>query len=198
MKRNETNRKLSHVFSALIPFAFLMIFKYFDENIFNIMLLIFGIGTILFLIIDLLRRYSNMLQRVFVFLSSHSMRDAEIENKQLTGASWLLISFYLIFYIFPLEYAVPSCIILSFSDTASAIIGINFGKHKWYKQFSIEGSIAFIVVGLLVLFIFLPEINFWLALLIVTTATIGESIIPIIDDNISIPFICVTMLYFLY
>ena len=198
MKRNETNRKLSHVFSALIPFAFLMIFKYFDENIFNIMLLIFGIGTILFLIIDLLRRYSNILQRVFVFLSSHSMRDAEIENKQLTGASWLLISFYLIFYIFPLEYAVPSCIILSFSDTASAIIGINFGKHKWYKQYSIEGSIAFIVVGLLVLFIFLPEINFWLALLIVTTATIGESIIPIIDDNISIPFICVTMLYFLY
>ncbi len=103
MKRNETNRKLSHVFSALIPFAFLMIFKYFGENIFNIMLLIFGIGTILFLIIDLLRRYSNMLQRVFVFLSSHSMRDAEIENKQLTGASWLLISFYLIFYIFHLN-----------------------------------------------------------------------------------------------
>ena len=198
MKRNETNRKLSHVFSALIPFAFLMIFKYFGENIFNIMLLIFGIGTILFLIIDLLRRYSNMLQRVFVFLSSHSMRDAEIENKQLTGASWLLISFYLIFYIFPLEYAVPSCIILSFSDTASAIIGINFGKHKWYKQYSIEGSIAFIVVGLLVLFIFLPEINFWLALLIVTIAAIGEGVIPIIDDNISIPFICATMLYFLY
>ncbi len=198
MKRNEINRKLSHIFSALIPFAFLMIFKYFGEYIFNIILLIFGISTILFVAIDFSRRYSNMLQRIFVFLSAHSMRNAEINNQRLTGASWLLIAFYLILYIFPLEYAVPSCIILSFSDTVSAIVGINFGKHKWYKQYSIEGSFAFIVVGLLVLFIFLPEINFWLALLIVTAATIGEGVIPIIDDNISIPFICATILYFLY
>ncbi|MEA3499959.1 MAG: hypothetical protein U9R41_02925 [Candidatus Marinimicrobia bacterium] len=198
MRRNEINRKLSHIFSALAPFSFLMIFNYFGEYTFNIILLIFGIFTILFVAIDFLRRYSSILQKIFIFLSSHSMRDTEIKNQRLTGASWLLIAFYLVLYIFPLEYAVPSCIILSFSDTAAAIIGINFGKHKWYKQYSIEGSVAFIIVGLLVLFIFLPEINFWLALLVVTAATIGEGVIPIIDDNISIPFICATILYFLY
>lgn len=198
MQRNEINRKLSHIFSALAPFSFLMIFNYFGEYTFNIILLIFGIFTILFVAIDFLRRYSSILQKIFIFLSSHSMRDTEIKNQRLTGASWLLIAFYLVLYIFPLEYAVPSCIILSFSDTAAAIIGINFGKHKWYKQYSIEGSVAFIIVGLLVLFIFLPEINFWLALLVVTAATIGEGVIPIIDDNISIPFICATILYFLY
>ena len=198
MKQNEINRKLIHIISALIPFSFLMISQHLGETVFNNTLLIYGIVVILFVIIDFLRRYLDIFQKIFVAISSHSMRDAEKKDKHLTGASWLLVSFYLVLYIFPLEYAVPSCIILSFSDTIAAIVGINFGKHKWYKQYSIEGSIAFIIVGLLVLFVFLPEINFWLALLIITTASIGEGVIPIIDDNFSIPFICATMLYFLY
>jgi len=198
MKKNEINRKIIHVFSALIPFTLLMIYQYLGPNIFNILLSIYGVFAIIFVAIDYLRRYFKIFQKILMFISSHSMRDSEIDNQRLTGASWLLIAFYLVLYIFPIEYAVPSCIILSFSDTIAAIIGLNFGKHKWYRQYSIEGSVAFIIVGLLVMFIFLPNINFWLALLILTTATIGEGIIPIIDDNLSIPFICATMLYFLY
>lgn len=198
MKKNEINRKIIHVFSALIPFTFLMIYQYLGPTIFNILLSIYGVFAIIFVAIDYLRRYFKIFQKILMFISSHSMRDAEIDNQRLTGASWLLIAFYLVLYIFPIEYAVPSCIILSFSDAIAAIIGLNFGKHKWYRQHSIEGSVAFIIVGLLVMFIFLPNINFWLALLILTTATIGEGIIPIIDDNLSIPFICATMLYFLY
>lgn len=198
MNKNEINRKIVHTCSSLVPLIFLMVYNYWGENIFNILLLAFGIGTISFVIIDYIRKYSDILHNLFVFLSSHSMRHSEIQKQRLTGASWLLITFSLVLFIFPIEIAVPACIVLSFSDTAAAIIGINFGKHKWYKQYSVEGSVAFIIVGMLVLFVFLPEINFWIALIIITTASIGEGIIPIIDDNISIPFIVATMLYFLY
>lgn len=120
------------------------------------------------------------------------LREHELNNKKivLTGGTYLVIATFICVLIFPKEIAVKSIFIIIFCDSAAAIIGKTFGTLKiWGK--TIEGSFAFIGIGLLVIFLTpnytLSTNEYYVsaASLILTSAA---EILPVkIDDNIFIP-----------
>jgi dolichol kinase len=79
------------------------------------------------------------------------LRKHEMKKKKLllTGASWVLISAVLTVLIFPKVIAVIAFIILIISDISAALVGRKWGRTKLGKK-SLEGTLAFIVSGLLV------------------------------------------------
>jgi dolichol kinase len=69
-----------------------------------------------------------------------------------------------------------------FADSAAAIIGIQFGKHKLYKKKSYEGSLACLVVSIICINFFFP---IHIAIVAGFIATAIE-VLPL-DDNLWVP-----------
>ncbi|MCE5214123.1 MAG: SEC59/DGK1/VTE5 family protein [Methanobacterium sp.] len=94
----------------------------------------------------------------------------------------------LIIFQFNMSIANAAILILLFGDSASTIIGRKWGKHKipFQKEKTVEGSLAFFLVGLVVA---LTQVPFLPAFLGVISGALTEAYSPI-DDNIPIPLIC--------
>lgn len=71
-----------------------------------------------------------------------------------------------------------------FADTAAALVGMKFGKHRLYRKKTWEGSIACLIVATLCLALFYP---LYIAVIAAIVATIVE-ILPM-DDNLWVPII---------
>ena len=91
----------------------------------------------------------------------------------------------LIIFQFNMPVANAAILILLFGDSASTLIGRRWGKNKlpYNPKKTLEGSMAFFVVGLVVALSQLPLIP---ALIGVFFATLTEAYSPV-DDNIPIP-----------
>lgn len=187
--KQEIYRKMIHITSLSIPYAF----YYMDNHLFLYILI--SISAV-FVISDILsKRNSTINFLVEKFFGKILRKHEHLDKFQLNGASWVLISASLIFLIFPENIALISFTILIISDTAAALIGRKFGKHKVLKK-SWEGTITFFITAFAViifyinLFSLLSSIYIIIALI---TAFIGAYIELIskdigVDDNISIPF----------
>ena len=69
-----------------------------------------------------------------------------------------------------------------FADSAAAIIGIQFGKHKLYQKKSYEGSSACLIVAIICISFFYP---IYIAIIAGFIATAVE-VLPL-DDNLWVP-----------
>ncbi|OQA31610.1 MAG: Cytidylyltransferase family protein [archaeon ADurb.Bin336] len=69
-----------------------------------------------------------------------------------------------------------------FADAFAAIIGINFGKHKIFREKTLEGSTTFFIIALICINYFYP---LHIAIITALIATIVE-ILPL-DDNLFVP-----------
>ncbi len=78
------------------------------------------------------KSFAKIFYKVFGFL----LRKHEIdkEKKNLTGATYVLISALICALIFPKVIFVTAFTILIISDTMAALIGRKFGKHKIFKK----------------------------------------------------------------
>ncbi|MFA5931411.1 MAG: phosphatidate cytidylyltransferase [archaeon] len=74
-----------------------------------------------------------------------------------------------------------------FADSAAALIGITFGKHKLYKKKTWEGSIACLIVSIICINLFFP---LHIAIIGGIVATLIE-ILPL-DDNLWVPLFTAT------
>ena len=95
---------------------------------------------------------------------------------------------------FPKPIALISICTLAIADPLSAIIGIQFGKHKWVEGKSIEGSAAFFTASFLISFIILRQastnpslIIILLSIFFALSLSLFEMIKFKIDDNLTIP-----------
>lgn len=159
-----------------------------------IMILFFLIGGA-FVLADYLRRKNEKVRAVFMWVVSPFIRD--IEHEKMTAASSIAISFFLVLLLFPAHIAVPACMLLSIADATSGIVGRWIGKNTWYKNFTIEGSLAFILAGLLLLTIGFPYIPLWKALLVVSICALLEGLLSHLNDNYVIPLSAAMMLLML-
>lgn len=184
--RDELVRKLIHLFSLSIPITYYLIPT-------SLSITILAILTAVALVIDLgryfLPKYAVPFYKVFGFL----LRKHELDEKKknLTGASYVLISALICAIIFPKVIFVTAFTILIISDSMAALIGRKFGKHKFLRK-SFEGTLSFFLsAGIVVLFT--PKVgNFPLEYLIGIIAAFVGAIIENIsyglaDDNLSIP-----------
>lgn len=197
--KNELRRKAIHLSSIVIPISY-----YFIEK--NLVLILVGIGTVFMILLDIFRKIFPAVNDLYVKVMGTVLRKHEEDVKKhfLTGGTYYAIGFFLAVLLFKKEIAIPSILIMIVCDTFAALVGRKFGKHRIWDK-TIEGSLAFFVVGLVIVFA-TPKVttNYTeyvfavFALLIVTLI----EVLPVkIDDNISIPvsfgLIYTILLYFI-
>jgi dolichol kinase len=195
LNQQELRRQLIHAATALIPLLYLFfpdIGPLSGQQWVMILFLIFG-GT--YVLADYLRRHNETIRRIFMWIVSPFIR--EVESRKMTAASNIAMSFFLVLLIFPPQIAVPACLLLSIADAASGIVGRWIGKHKWYKDYTIEGTLAFILAGLLLFLIAFPYIAVWKAVLVVAFCALFEVLLSHLNDNFVIPISAAIMLMML-
>ena len=105
------------------------------------------------------------------------------------GFLYFFIGIIATLYIFSfnMSIAYSGILMLLLGDSASTIIGWRFGKHKlpFKANKSVEGSLAFVVVGFLSALTLLPILPSLIGALV---GAITEAYSPI-DDNIPVPII---------
>jgi glycerol-3-phosphate acyltransferase PlsY len=155
--------------------------------------LILFLTTSIVLIIDISRRYIAPLNKLFNKVFCLVLRNNEFKNNSLTGASYMLISACICYLIYPQITFILAMSVLIISDTAAALIGINYGKYKIFGK-TIEGLIAFIITGFMICFTIFKYYH--LSLMWLSLATISVVIGAIaeflsnkikLDDNFIIP-----------
>lgn len=152
------------------------------------------------LVIDLVRYYSAPVSKLFYSLFGFMLREHEVNKKKktLTGATYVLLGATLVVIIFPKVFVIPAIAVLILGDIAAALLGRKFGKHKFLAK-SLEGTLAFFVLGSLVILVSpkiagLPE-EYIIGFVAVAVGAIAENIsYGWADDNLTIPIsVCLAM-----
>ncbi len=178
--KQELLRKGIHACNSIIAFSLFFL----DQND---VLLIVAIGTILIVVFDFLRIYTKQVQRIYNFLFKEVTRD--FESCRLTGASYVMIGALIVLSIFESRICIPALLIMSFSDSAAAIIGKKYGKTKIFDK-TLEGSLAFLLTSFVIVIFFIPDIDFTFSIIAIIASTIVE-LVPKsnLDDNLLIPIV---------
>ena len=99
--------------------------------------------------------------------------------------------------LFPLPYSIISFLCMMFGDTAAALIGRKFGKHKFFNGKSVEGCAAFLITGWAIVTgaYFITKTFSWIVLVCGLAGVVIAMIAELfneelhLDDNFSIPLI---------
>ena len=184
--KKELFRKLIHLSGIAIPFL---------TNFINKEIIIYSLALlIVFYIISELLRHHGLSTILISKITKKAQRYTETRNI-IFGPVLLGIGILLTLLLFEYNIYTPSILIVSISDTLSALVGLRFGKHRIFKSVysTIEGSLAFFFSALAILIFFCP---FYAAITTAIIATVIE-IIPIYNlDNIAIPLVASAILYF--
>ena len=172
--KRELQRKAVHVTSVLI-----VIFYYFLPK--EAILLPLTLFLILFLEVEFIRLDLRLKLPFF-----HKLY-RENEKDRLSGNVFFLMGAIIAISVFSKEIAIAAILMTTIGDASAAIFGKRFGR-TWIpklKNRAVEGCMAEFMVDLLIGFIFL---NSWLVILVMAgTATIVETVVNKIDDNLLIP-----------
>ncbi len=185
--RDELFRKSIHLSSLSIPLIYIFLQR-------NLALKIIIPLTLIMIISDLLSRKITFLKNLIFGVFGNLLRQHEKEgNLVLNGASWVLISATLCIAIFPKIIMLISFTILIISDTLAALVGRKFGKHPLFDK-SWEGTAAFIISAILVVFVYSISFNAPHSLIVIgiLASIVGgfveaASKVLHLDDNLSIP-----------
>ncbi|MBI72063.1 MAG: hypothetical protein CMG61_01160 [Candidatus Marinimicrobia bacterium] len=190
--QNEVKRKKFHLMSSLLP-----IYYYFlPESIIMFSLFLF----LSVLSIDIYRMKFNKIPNIpFVKNIKNTIRPYEENN--FMSATLLCFTAFVIIIIFEMQIAITSLFIASISDTCAALYGQKYGKIKLFYNKTLEGSYAFFISSMSLIYILLTfnvvDIDLTYLLIVSLTATIVESLTPTKLDNMSVP-ICVSLSMFLF
>ena len=185
--KNEVLRKTIHILNSLIPLSLLV----FRQDYVTIGV---GVALAIWLLLEFFRLSNKKAKRIYKSVFGRVTR--EFEDSSLTGASYVLLSSFIILLFFSKYVCIASLLIMSFSDTFAAIIGKIYGKTKIGNK-TLEGSFAFFLTSLLVVVLMSPYISIFPALLAISLATVVE-LFPVknIDDNFSVPIVCAIIMSF--
>ena len=180
--KNELNRKIIHLSSSIIPFFYIF-------NSFRLTITLSVILLFLILLIEIFRRKKNILSIFFNNLLGSVVRD--YEKKDLMSATYLVFSSIITILFFDKNIAILSIFILTICDAVAAVAGMKFGKNTIMHNKTIEGTFAFAITGLFILFFYysILDLNklFIPGIFGILVIAIIEHITPTKFDNISIP-----------
>ena len=144
------SRKFFHMLGLLIPiFFYLDIFKNFgvwaDPTRTLGLLLIFG-TALLVMIVDLLRFRFDSFNRLFLSLFGRLMKEEEAHR--FNAVTPYLISCGILFLFCAREVVTVCSIFLMVGDPAAAYIGSRWGRIRFWNNKSLEGMLAFVLLGM--------------------------------------------------
>ncbi len=172
----ELKRKLIHISSAVYILIYYFIEKFFSQKT--------ALLTLSFILVALafLEFLKTRYHKKIPFFH-HLYRESEAHS--ISGSIYLIIGVTIAFAVFEFNIAVTAILMMIFGDTASALIG-RHGNHRIKRLgLSWEGIISEFLVDIAVGFIFLN--NILLILTMALTATIVETALKPVDDNLGIP-----------
>ncbi len=143
------------------------------------------------------RRPDSFFSRVYARFFGRMIR-GEVRSDQwiVSGGPYVLAGALVALLCFPAPIAACGMVVMLIGDTAAALVGRRFGRHKTINGKSIEGVLAFIGFGSLVCMVTVwlfgstfPTTIYYLVLPAVTLAAMAELCEKQlhIDDNVSIP-----------
>tara|TARA_B100001029_G_C15062777_1_gene460103 strand:+ start:3692 stop:4279 length:588 start_codon:yes stop_codon:yes gene_type:complete len=182
--KGEYIRKFIHLASGIVPILILVFGK---DFILPKLILI----TMIFILLDFLKIRFSWILNIYNFFFKSLSRDYDLTH--FTGASYVLIGYSIVLFVFPEDIAIFSIFILCISDTFAALIGRVYGNNKIGFK-SLEGTFAFIFTGLLVS-IFFQNIPLIIRILTVIITAFIELTITKVNDNLSIPIVASLVSY---
>ena len=195
--KSEVFRKTIHLCSLSIPIVYYHITK-------ELALTILVPLMIASLFLDYGRYFhkslAEFISRFFGFMMRRHERDGK--KKNLSGATYVLISAVVVIVIFPKIFVVTSFAVLIVGDIAAALIGRKFGRTRFLFK-SLEGTLAFFFISLIVI-LFTPKIlgnttEFIIAVIAVAVGAIVENVSgEWADDNFMIPVTISVTMWILY
>ena len=184
----ELRRKLVHLSSLWMAAAL-----YFLPRPFCVIL--FGVMAVLTVIVEYAYyRKVPVIYECYGFFFGRMLRDYGKDKFHLSGGAPVLAAACLSALFFKWPFASLAMAVMLLGDTAAALIGRRFGKHRFFNGKSLEGTLAFMVVGFAVV---LTGFAFgaypWQVLLGGALGVVAAALLELfncelhLDDNLSIP-----------
>jgi len=172
--KTEILRKLVHIFSLAI------IVLYYHYNVSKEFMLNF---LLVCLVIELILEYLRLDRNVeFPFFKDITR---ESEKDKIGAEIYFTLGAIIAISTFEKNIALASITVATIGDMTAALVGTKFGTHKIYQKKSWEGSIAELVINLVICFFFTK--NILLSFSMASVATFIETISDKINDNLTIP-----------
>ena len=183
----EIKRKTVHLSTLIIPIGYGLTS---EKTVLTFLIPFF----LCYLSIDLLRHFHPGMASLFQkYLFGKVLREAE--KSSLMGSTYFLFSSILVILLFPKPIAIASLLILILSDTAAAFVGKGIGRVPILGKKTLEGSIAFFVSALLIIWVY-PNLDRFSGFLAALGTTVVELLPVKVDDNLTIPFVAGAILFF--
>lgn len=178
--RGEVWRKLLHLFAMVMPIGYYLAPKW--------MALTAILAAFLFsLLADICRFRKWDIQRFWTPITDYIVRPKEAAK--FTGATHILFSGFACLLLFDLPAAAFGMSTIILGDTAAALVGRKWGKHKFsHADRSWEGSLSFLTASLFAAFT-IPGLPLWIGIIGSVIATGVEAFSNRIDDNLSVPLV---------
>jgi dolichol kinase len=185
---NELKRKAIHLFALIIPVSY-----YFLPQ--TTALLIYIFVALASITVDIIRIKKYHIGRVFTWILRPILR--RHERRGFTGSSYILSAMVLSIIFFEKNIAVAVISFVIVGDLAAALVGRTFGKLKIINEKSLEGSSAFLVSCLLIIWA-VPDFPFGIGVIGALVATVVEALPLPIDDNFTVPLFSGLVMEILY
>lgn len=186
--RSELQRKMIHLSSISIPIMYIWVPR-------DIMLAMFVPLTVVAFGVEFMRIRVPAVRAFIDRFFGSMLRTHELagEHAKISGATYVVLSAALCVLIFPRVITIAGFAVLIVSDTASALFGRRFGRHRFLEK-SLEGSSAFVVTAVAVVLVVAAIFNAPLSFIAVGVvasfvAAVAEAMSygVNIDDNLTIP-----------
>lgn len=145
-------------------------------------------------LLDIFKKYNPVVRKLYIRFLKPVLRTDEMspERKMFTGGTLLTLSSLLTILIFSKPVAILSLYVLTVCDSFSAIAGKSIGKHKFINDKTLEGTLAFILSGVVIVLIMPLKVTsniyeYIIGIICVILSSGLELINVKIDDNITIP-----------
>ena len=186
--REEIKRKLVHLSSLWMTAALLLLPRTFCAILFSVM-------TVLTVLLEYAHyRRVPVLWQCYDFFFGRMLRDYGDGRFHLSGGAPVLAAACLSALCFEKPYSALAMAVMLLGDTAAALIGRRFGKHRFFNGKSLEGTLAFLATGFLVVLIGFVAFEYpWEVLAGGALGVVAAALLELfncelhLDDNLSIP-----------
>ena len=153
--------------------------------------------------IDQLRRTKPALNRLAINLLGPVMRNHEM--KQLSGMTYLIMGTAYLLLFFGQHLVMLTLLFLAIGDPVASFFGIRYGKDKIIGNKTLQGTMASFVICTVVAALYYYYQNVMTERLLIVAPLSGligaaAEVIPVgkLDDNLTFPIICSTLLWGLF
>ena len=108
------------------------------------------------------------------------------EQDNVAGSIFFIAATIIVFAVFDYSIALTALLLTVCGDLASALVGIKYGKHKIFRQKTLEGFLAGLVINLAVAFLIMPDFPAVSVTMAFVASTV-ELLTGKLDDNLTVP-----------